>query len=127
MVDALGEPAIREKLATQLMEPMPTTPAQFRAKIDADLARWAPVIKAIDSRSTRACSRDGIRRGPSTAVTHGRLFGGRRVDSAIARHVDAVMPSVSEIRSSRGQIVPLRRVGNVDQMILRGQTTQETQ
>ena len=30
----------------QLMEPIPTTPAQFRARIDADLARWAPVIKA---------------------------------------------------------------------------------
>jgi tripartite-type tricarboxylate transporter receptor subunit TctC len=48
VVDALGKPAIREKLATQLMEPVPTTPAQFRAKIDADLARWTPVIKAID-------------------------------------------------------------------------------
>jgi tripartite-type tricarboxylate transporter receptor subunit TctC len=45
---ALAEPAIREKLATQLMEPIPTTPAQFRAKIDADLARWSPVIKALD-------------------------------------------------------------------------------
>jgi tripartite-type tricarboxylate transporter receptor subunit TctC len=45
---ALGEPAIRAKLATQLMEPIPTTPAQFRAKINADLARWAPVIKALD-------------------------------------------------------------------------------
>jgi tripartite-type tricarboxylate transporter receptor subunit TctC len=44
----LAEPAIREKLATQLMEPIPTTPAQFRAKIDADLARWSPVIKALD-------------------------------------------------------------------------------
>src|SRR6201993_4852162 len=31
-VDALGEPAIRETLATQFMEPIPTTPAQFRAK-----------------------------------------------------------------------------------------------
>jgi tripartite-type tricarboxylate transporter receptor subunit TctC len=27
---------------------VPTTPAQFRAKIDADLARWSPVIKALD-------------------------------------------------------------------------------
>jgi tripartite-type tricarboxylate transporter receptor subunit TctC len=45
---ALAEPAIRDKLATQLMEPIPTTPAQFRAKIDADLARWSPVIKALD-------------------------------------------------------------------------------
>ena len=48
VVDTLGKPAIREKFATQLMEPVPTTPAQFRTKIDADLARWAPVIKAID-------------------------------------------------------------------------------
>ena len=48
VVAALAEPTIREKLATQLMEPIPTTPAQFRAKIDADLARWTPVIKAID-------------------------------------------------------------------------------
>jgi tripartite-type tricarboxylate transporter receptor subunit TctC len=50
VADALAEPAIREKLATQFMEPIPTTPAQFRAKIDADLARWAPVIKALDLR-----------------------------------------------------------------------------
>ena len=48
VVDVLAEPAIREKLATQFMEPIPTTPTEFRAKIDADLARWAPVIKAID-------------------------------------------------------------------------------
>src|SRR5215470_6357726 len=47
---ALAEPAVREKLATQFMEPIPTTPAQFRAKIDADLARWSPVIKALDLR-----------------------------------------------------------------------------
>lgn len=50
VVDALAEPTIREKLATQLMEPIPTTPAQFRAKIDADLARWSPIIKALDLR-----------------------------------------------------------------------------
>ena len=48
VVEVLGKPAVRDKLATQLMEPYPTTPAQFRAKIDADLLRWAPVIKAID-------------------------------------------------------------------------------
>jgi tripartite-type tricarboxylate transporter receptor subunit TctC len=48
VAEALATPAIREKLATQIMEPIPTTPAQFRAKIDADLARWAPVIKALD-------------------------------------------------------------------------------
>jgi tripartite-type tricarboxylate transporter receptor subunit TctC len=50
VVAALAEPTIREKLATQLMEPIPTTPAQFRAKIDADLARWSPIIKALNLR-----------------------------------------------------------------------------
>jgi tripartite-type tricarboxylate transporter receptor subunit TctC len=50
VVDALAEPTIREKLATQLMEPIPTTPAQFRARIDADLARWSPIIKALNLR-----------------------------------------------------------------------------
>jgi tripartite-type tricarboxylate transporter receptor subunit TctC len=43
-------PDIREKLAAQLMEPIPTTPAAFRARIDADLARWAPVVKAANIR-----------------------------------------------------------------------------
>ena len=48
VADALATPAIREKLATQFMEPIPTTPTQFRDKITADLARWTPVIKALD-------------------------------------------------------------------------------
>jgi tripartite-type tricarboxylate transporter receptor subunit TctC len=45
---AITSPAIRDKLATQLMSPIPTTPEQFRARIEADLARWTPVIKAAD-------------------------------------------------------------------------------
>ncbi len=28
------------------MEPIPDTPAQFRARIEADIARWTPVIQA---------------------------------------------------------------------------------
>jgi tripartite-type tricarboxylate transporter receptor subunit TctC len=44
--EALNSRAIREKLTTQLMEPVTGTPAAFRARIDADLARWAPVIEA---------------------------------------------------------------------------------
>jgi tripartite-type tricarboxylate transporter receptor subunit TctC len=32
------------------MEPIPTSPAQFRAKIDADLARWSPIIKTLNLR-----------------------------------------------------------------------------
>src|SRR5947199_6226923 len=50
VVAALAEPEIREKMATQFMEPIPTTPTQFRAKIDADLARWSPIIKALNLR-----------------------------------------------------------------------------
>ena len=48
--DAITSPAIREKLAAQLMEPIPDTPAEFRARIDADLARWKPVIEAAHIR-----------------------------------------------------------------------------
>jgi tripartite-type tricarboxylate transporter receptor subunit TctC len=48
VAEAITSRAIREKLTTQLMEPIPTTPAQFRARIDADIARWSPVIKAAN-------------------------------------------------------------------------------
>ena len=48
--DAITSPAIREKLAAQLMEPIPGTPAEFRARIDADLARWKPVIETAHIR-----------------------------------------------------------------------------
>jgi tripartite-type tricarboxylate transporter receptor subunit TctC len=41
---------VRDKLAAQLMEPIPTTPAEFRARIDADIARWSPVISAAKIR-----------------------------------------------------------------------------
>jgi tripartite-type tricarboxylate transporter receptor subunit TctC len=44
--EALTSRAIREKLTAQLMEPIPDTPAEFRARIDADIARWTPVIEA---------------------------------------------------------------------------------
>jgi len=44
--DAITSPPIRQKLFAQLMEPIPGTPAQFRARIDADIARWRPVIEA---------------------------------------------------------------------------------
>jgi tripartite-type tricarboxylate transporter receptor subunit TctC len=50
VIDALNSPAIREKLAAQIMEPTPTTPAEFRARIEADIARWTPVIRAANIR-----------------------------------------------------------------------------
>jgi tripartite-type tricarboxylate transporter receptor subunit TctC len=50
VVEALGTVAVRDKLATQLMEPVGSTPAEFRARIDSEIDRWAPVIKAADVR-----------------------------------------------------------------------------
>jgi tripartite-type tricarboxylate transporter receptor subunit TctC len=44
--EVITAPDIRDKLAAQLMEPIPSTPGEFRARIDADIARWSPVIKA---------------------------------------------------------------------------------
>jgi tripartite-type tricarboxylate transporter receptor subunit TctC len=46
----LAQPDIRDKLAAQFMEPIPGPPAAFRARVDADLARWAPVIRAAKIR-----------------------------------------------------------------------------
>ncbi len=43
---AVTSPVIRDKLAAQFMTPIPGTPAEFRARIDADIARWSPVIAA---------------------------------------------------------------------------------
>ncbi len=48
VVEAIGTAAIRDKLAAQLMEPIGNTPAEFRARIDGEIVRWAPVIKAAD-------------------------------------------------------------------------------
>jgi len=48
VAEALTSRAVREKLTAQLMEPIPDTPAQFRARIDADIARWAPVIETAN-------------------------------------------------------------------------------
>jgi tripartite-type tricarboxylate transporter receptor subunit TctC len=48
IAEILTSSEIREKLAPQIMEPIPTTPAEFRARIASDIARWAPVIKAAN-------------------------------------------------------------------------------
>jgi tripartite-type tricarboxylate transporter receptor subunit TctC len=48
VVEAIRSPAVRDKLATQYMSPVGNSPAQFRAVIDAEVSRWAPVIKAAD-------------------------------------------------------------------------------
>jgi tripartite-type tricarboxylate transporter receptor subunit TctC len=48
VVEAIGTTAVRDKLAAQLMEPIGSTPAEFRARIEGEIARWAPVVKAAD-------------------------------------------------------------------------------
>ncbi|HEY1312058.1 MAG TPA: tripartite tricarboxylate transporter substrate binding protein [Pseudolabrys sp.] len=48
VVAIIREPAVRDKLAAQLMEPAGSTPEEFRARIDGEIARWAPVIKAAN-------------------------------------------------------------------------------
>jgi tripartite-type tricarboxylate transporter receptor subunit TctC len=46
VTEILHAPAVREKLAAQLMEPVTTTPAELRTLMRAEIERWAPVIKA---------------------------------------------------------------------------------
>ncbi|HET7850092.1 MAG TPA: tripartite tricarboxylate transporter substrate-binding protein, partial [Pseudolabrys sp.] len=48
VVDILKLPNIRDKLAVQLMEPVGSSPEEFRQQIDGEIARWAPVIKAAN-------------------------------------------------------------------------------
>lgn len=45
LVQILAEPAIKEKLRLAYMEPVGNTPAEFRRVLDADVARWKPVIQ----------------------------------------------------------------------------------
>jgi tripartite-type tricarboxylate transporter receptor subunit TctC len=44
-VAAMRDPATHEKLQAQYMDPEPGTPAQFAAFMQAELKKWAPVIK----------------------------------------------------------------------------------
>ena len=46
VAEALHSPELKDKFATQIMEPVGNTPEQFKAQIDSDLARWRAVIEA---------------------------------------------------------------------------------
>jgi tripartite-type tricarboxylate transporter receptor subunit TctC len=48
VVEIIKQPAVRDKLAAQLMEPAGSTPQEFRARMNGEIARWAPVIKAAN-------------------------------------------------------------------------------
>ncbi len=45
IVAILKEPEVQNKLEKQLMEPVGNTPAEFRKMLDADAARWKPIIE----------------------------------------------------------------------------------
>jgi tripartite-type tricarboxylate transporter receptor subunit TctC len=49
MVATLNEPAIREKLALQGLEPTPSSPEEFSVFLRAELAKWAKVVKDTGS------------------------------------------------------------------------------
>ena len=48
VVEAVTSKAVREKLASQYMEPVGNSPSAFRQVIEGEIARWAPIIKAAD-------------------------------------------------------------------------------
>jgi len=48
VVTIINLPGVREKLATQLMEPVGSSPEEFRARINGEIARWAPVIEQLN-------------------------------------------------------------------------------
>jgi tripartite-type tricarboxylate transporter receptor subunit TctC len=45
VVEIMAEPAVREKLTALYMEPVASTPDEFRAVIHQELDRWGPVIE----------------------------------------------------------------------------------
>jgi tripartite-type tricarboxylate transporter receptor subunit TctC len=45
VAEAINSPELKEKFAAQIMQPVGNTPAEFKAQIDGDLARWTPVIR----------------------------------------------------------------------------------
>ena len=44
--EALRDDGIRAKLHAQYMEPLGTSPAEFKAFVDAEMRRWTPVVQA---------------------------------------------------------------------------------
>lgn len=48
VVAIIKQPDVKQKLGATLMEPIGSSPEDFRALIDREVARWAPVIKAAN-------------------------------------------------------------------------------
>ncbi|UUZ70464.1 hypothetical protein LP416_14825 [Polaromonas sp. P2-4] len=45
ITQTLAEPAVKDKLRLQYMDVVGNTPAEFRALLATDVARWKPVIQ----------------------------------------------------------------------------------
>ena len=48
MAKVLADPQVRDRLLSVGQEPVGNSPAEFRAQIEAEIARWTPVIKAAN-------------------------------------------------------------------------------
>lgn len=48
VVAIIKMPEVKDKLALQLMVPVGSSPEEFRKRIDSEVDRWGPVIKAAD-------------------------------------------------------------------------------
>jgi tripartite-type tricarboxylate transporter receptor subunit TctC len=48
VVAIIMQPDVKEKLGKTLMEPVGSSPEAFRARIDSEITRWGPVIKAAN-------------------------------------------------------------------------------
>jgi len=48
VVAIIRSPAVKAKLAAVYMEPVGSSPEEFRARINGEIERWAPVIKAAN-------------------------------------------------------------------------------
>ena len=46
VTEIITQPKVRQQLATQLMESVGSSPEELRARMDSEIARWAPVIEA---------------------------------------------------------------------------------
>jgi tripartite-type tricarboxylate transporter receptor subunit TctC len=48
VAEIIRQPMLHDNLATQLMEPVGSSPDELRARMDSEIERWAPVIKAAN-------------------------------------------------------------------------------
>ena len=48
---AVADPKVREQIVAQGIEPVSSTPAEFRAFVNSELEKWAKVVKAAAIRS----------------------------------------------------------------------------